>query len=142
MQKPRITDEHPWIRYAITAAAGLAIVVVGCLIKGVFKEMDAALRVRYLSDAFLTAGVMLAGFGLLSFLKKEGAFDGLFFSFHTAFAAFGRRNSEKAENKGKTYYDYKQKVKAKRKTAWHMVIVGGGYLIVAIALTIVHTAAF
>ncbi len=42
----------------------------------------------------------------------------------------------------RTYFGYKQKVKAKRKVAWHLVIVGGGFLLIAIVLTIVHSTAF
>ena len=42
----------------------------------------------------------------------------------------------------RTYYDYKQSVKAKRKVAWHLIIVGGVFLLAAIVLTIVFLKAF
>ena len=145
MRKPRITDEHPWLRYVIAAAAGLLIALSICLFKGVFQQTDAGLVVRYLSDAFLIPGVLLTGIGLLSFLKKEGTYDGLGYTFYSMRTAFSRRYYDEASpetREGRTYFDYKQRVKAKRKVAWHLVIVGGAFLRIAIALTIVHTAAF
>ena len=51
---------------------------------------------------------------------------------------FGRRTVDaNGEPEAKTYYDYKQKVKAKRKIAWHLIYVGAGFLFVAILLTVV-----
>ena len=59
MRRPRITDDHPWLRYVYTTVAGLLITFSICLWKGVFRETDTALIVRYLSDAFLIPGVLL-----------------------------------------------------------------------------------
>ena len=143
MRRLRITDDHPWLRYVIAAATGLLISLGVCFFKGVFQETDPALIVRYLSDAFLVPGVLLTGIGLLSFLNKEGTYDGLFYSFYSMRAAFARRHDDEArKDMARTYYDYKQKVKAKRKVAWHLVIVGSGFLLIAIVLTIVFVKAF
>ena len=145
MRKLRITDDRPWLRYVFDAVAGLLIAFSICLMKGVFRETDAALIVRYLSDAFLIPGVLLTGVGLLSFLKKKGTYDGLGYTFHTMRMTFARRNYLEPIEEGsedRTYFGYKQKVKEKRKVAWHLVIVGGGFLLIAIALAIVHSKAF
>ncbi len=145
MRKLRITDDHPWLRYVFTAAAGLLITFSICLLKGVFRETDSALIVRYLSDAFLIPGVLLAGIGLLSYIKKEGVYDGLGYTFHTMKRAFTMRRYMDPIEEGsedRTYFGYKQQVKAKRKVAWHLIIVGGGFLLIAIALTIIFSAAF
>ena len=83
MRRPRITDDHPWLRYVYTTVAGLLITFSICLWKGVFRETDTALIVRYLSDAFLIPGVLLTGVGLLSFIRKQGAYDGLGYTFTT-----------------------------------------------------------
>ena len=145
MRRLRITDDHPWLRYVFAAAAGLLITFSICLLKGVFQETDRALIVRYLSDAFLIPGVLLTGIGLLSYIKKEGVYDGLGYTFHTMKRAFiMRRYMDPIEegSEDRTYFGYKERVKAKRKVAWHLIIVGGGFLLIAIALTIIFSAAF
>ena len=143
MRRLRITDEHPWLRYVLAIVVGLLLALTVCFAKGVFRETDPALIVRYLSDAFLVPGVLLTGIGLLSFLKKEGTYDGLTYSFHSMRASFARRYDDEArKDMARTYYDYKQNVKGKRKVAWHLIIVGSGFLLIAIVLTIVFTKAF
>lgn len=143
MRRLRITDEHPWMRYVLAIVVGLLLALTVCFAKGVFQETAPALIVRYLSDAFLAPGVLLTGIGFLSFLKKEGTYDGLFYSFHSMRASFARRYDDEArKDMARTYYDYKQNVKGKRKVAWHLIIVGSGFLLIAIVLTIVFTKAF
>ena len=140
-----ITDDRPWLRYVITAAVGLLITLGICLLKGVFRETDGASIVRYLSDAFLIPGVLFTGIGLLSFLKKEGTYDGLGYTFHTKKRTFTmRRYMDPIEegSEGRTYFDYKQQMKAKRKVSWHLIVVGVGFLLVAVALAVVHSKAF
>lgn len=142
MRRPRITDDHPWLRYVYTTVAGLLITFSICLMKGVFRETDTALIVRYLSDAFLIPGVLLTGVGLLSFIRKQGAYDGLGYTFDTMKRTFTMRRYMDPIEEGsedRTYFGYKQKVKAKRKVAWHLIIVGCGFLLTAIALAIVHS---
>ena len=145
MRKLRITDDHPWLRYVFAAAAGLLITLSICLLKGVFQETDPALIVRYLSDAFLIPGVLLTGIGLLSFLKKEGAYDGLGYTFTTMKRTFTMRRYMDPIEEGsedRTYFGYKENAKAKRKVSWHLIIVGGVFLLASIAFTIVFSAAF
>ena len=116
MRRLRITDDHPWLRYALAIAVGLLLALTVCFARDIFHETDVALIVRYLSDAFLVPGVLLTGIGLLSFLKKEGTYDGLTYSFHSMRMASARRFSDEAhDDMARTYYDYKQSVKAKRK---------------------------
>ena len=74
MRKLRVFDDHPWLRYVLAVIVGLLMALSVCLYKGVFRETDPALIVRYLSDACLAPGVLLTGIGLLSFLKKEGTY--------------------------------------------------------------------
>ena len=145
MRRLRITDDHPWLRYVFAAVAGLLIAFSICLFKGVFRETDPALIVRYLSDAFLIPGVLLMGIGLLSLLNKEGTYDGLGYTFHTMRKTFAMRNYREPIEEGsedRTYFGYKQKVKEKRKVAWHLLVVGCGFLLIAIALAVVHSKAF
>ena len=143
MRRLRITDDHPWLRYVLAIAVGLLLALTVCFARAIVHETDVALSVRYLGDAFLVPGVLLTGIGLLSFLKKEGTYDGLTYSFHSMRMASARRFSDEAhDDMARTYYDYKQSVKAKRKVAWHLIIVGGVFLLAAIVLTIVFLKAF
>ena len=57
-------------------------------------------------------------------------------------ASARRISDEVHDDMARTYYDYKQNVKAKRKVAWHLIIVGGSFLLIAIVLTVVFTKAF
>ena len=103
---------------------------------------EEANTVRYLSDAFLIPGVLLTGVGLLSFIRKQGAYDGLGYTFDTMKRTFTMRRYMDPIEEGsedRTYFGYKQKVKEKRKVAWHLIIVGCGFLLTAIALAIVHS---
>ena len=141
MRRLRLTDDHPWLRYVFAAAAGLLISLSICLMRGVFRETDTGRILRCLSDAFLLPGVLLTGVGLLSLLKKEGAYDGLGYTFTTMKRTFTMRRYMDPIEEGsedRTYFGYKQQVKAKRKVAWHLIVVGGGFLLRAIALTAVH----
>ena len=144
MQKQRISDERPWLKVVGAVAVGFLICISVCLLKKLFQQTDTVEIIRILSDAFLLAGVVELGAGLLSWLKKDGTYDGLGYSFHTLRMSFVRRRMSEKDRKaeGRTYYDYKQNVKAKRKVAWHLIIVGGGFLLIAIILTVVFTKAF
>ena len=139
MRRLRQTDDYPWLKYLGAVVFGLLICIVVCLLRKIFEQTDTAQIIRILSDAFLLAGVLELGTGLLSWLRKDGTFDGLGYSFHAMrMTLFGRRTVDaNGEPEAKTYYDYKQKVKAKRKIAWHLIFVGAGFLFVAILLTVV-----
>lgn len=141
MLRRRITDERPWLKIVSAIVVGLLISFTVCLLKKIFQQTDAAMIIRILSDAFLLAGVLELGLGLLSWLRKKGTFDGLGYSFHTMrMTLFRRKNDKASANDARTYYDYKQKVDAKRTIAWHLIFSGSGFLTVAILLTVLFVA--
>ncbi|MBO4848942.1 MAG: DUF3899 domain-containing protein [Clostridia bacterium] len=125
-----------WIKYVSTAAAGVAIALIYCFAKGAFKAEDAADRLRMICDAFTIPGILLLCVGLLTAVNKGGAFDGLAYSFKSMRRV--RRNFRADDGTPKSYYDYKESVKGKRKVAAHLIFVGLGFLAVAIALMIAH----
>ena len=131
------TTKGVLIKYIITAAAGLAVAVVYSLIKGLFSAEDIVSAFRILSDAFTLPGILLLCFGLLTFINKEGMFDGLAYSFKSMRRV--RRNFRADDKTPKTYYDYKQSVKSKRHVAWHLLFVGAGYLLLAIVFIVLHS---
>lgn len=134
----RESKELPvWVRYAETVAFGIAVTVLYCIVKGLFKTEGAAEKLRILCDGFTIPGALLLCFGLLSFLNKEGTFDGLGYSFRSMRRVWQNYRHDEG-NVPKTYYDYKQQVGAKRKVRVHMILVGIGFLVVAIVLAIVQ----
>ena len=54
-------------KYIITAAAGLAFVVLFILGKGIFNQTTPSAVFHILCDAFFVPGVCITGFGLLVF---------------------------------------------------------------------------
>ena len=124
-----------WVKYVAAAVVGLTIALVICILKGIFKTTDPAKIFRILSDAFAVPGILLTCFGLLSYVTKEGTFDGIAYSFKTMRKV--RRNITDDGKTPKTYYDYQQSAKTKRKVAWHLVIVGLGYIAIAIIFIII-----
>lgn len=145
MRKLRITDDHPWLRYVFAAVFGLLIALSICLYRGVFTETDPALILRWLSDAFLIPGVLMTGIGLLSFLKKEGTYDGLGYTFHSMKRIFSMRRymdpiEEGSKAEDRTYFGYKENVREKRRVSWHLIIVGGGFLLISVVVTILYSS--
>lgn len=133
MQKER-SNKSTFVKYAATIAIGLVLALLYCILKGLFKASDKGQILRILCDAFTIPGILLACFGLLTLVIKEGSLDGITYSFSAM-----RRVRRGYANDGKTsksYYDYKQAAKGKRKVAWHLIIVGLGFIAVAIALVI------
>lgn len=133
---PERETKITWIKYVATVVVGAVIALLVCILKGLFKTTDQATILRILSDAFTVAGILLFGFGMLSLVAKEGVFDGISYSFRTMRKI--RRNYVDDEKSPKSYYEYKEAAKKKRKIAWHLVIVGLGYIAVAIVFIILH----
>ncbi len=136
MQEENSRTEKRLLKYLITAAVGLIVVFAVCWLKGVFQAEEARTVVRIVCDAFTFVGLLLVCFGFLTVLNKAGAFDGLAYSMKSLVRVF--RNYRGDDESSKSYYDYKKAASEKRKRAWHLVIVGAGFLVVAIILVIVH----
>lgn len=130
--KERVTAPA-WAKYLAAVVTGLVIGLIVCLLRGIFRASGWPDICRILCDATFVPGILLFGIGMLSFITKEGFFDGLGFSFRTM--RRHRRNITD-ENAPKTYYDYKESVKGKRKVAWHFVIVGLGYVAIAVVFAL------
>lgn len=132
-------NKTPWVKYLITAVSGLAGAFIICWVRGIFHATEAKEIVRILCDALTFVAVALIGIGFLTVLNKAGAFDGLGYSFQSMKRVWQNYRHDD-ENTPKTYFDYKQAVSKKRTRKWYLVIVGVGYLIVAVVLIFVHGA--
>lgn len=128
------------LNYVATSAVALVMVFIVCLAKSIFSYDESEMIMRILCDAFFVPGIVLFCFGLLTVFNSVGTFDGLAFSFKAM--ARVAKNYRNDESQPKTYYDYKESVKGKRKVAWHLLIVGGIVAAIGIILTIIHSHMF
>ncbi len=132
------SKKHTLVKYVATVVVGLVIALLFCILKGLFKTEDKGTVLRILCDAFTVPGILLTCVGLLTLVIKEGALDGITYSFSSMRRV--RRGYVSDEKTPKTYYDYKEAAKGKRKIAWHLIIVGLGFIAVAIALVIIRNS--
>ena len=123
-----------WLPYVITGAVlSVATVLVGWL-RGGFVATATDDIVQAWCDAFSIVGVLALCFGLLVIVSNGGAFDMLTYSLKTLFRSFKR---DPLDRKYGGYYEYTQARRAKKRSFWYFVIVGGAFLLVGIVLLIV-----
>lgn len=131
------SNKRSWIKYLITAVIGLIIAFLVCLLKGMFQMTEAKEIVRVISDGVTLVGLIMTCVGFLTVLNKAGAFDGLAYSLKYTVRVW--RNYRENDKTPKSYYDYKKAAYEKRKRHWYLLIVGAGYLLVAVVLIIVYS---
>ena len=98
--------------------------------------------VHRLCNGFFVAGMMLGGAGVILHCASKGAFDLFGYSaregLNLIMPIFGS-NPLTAEGKRESYYEYcTRKREEPRKPIGHLLIVGGGYLLISGILLIVH----
>ena len=128
----------------VTVAVGLAIAAVYALSRDLFSQEDTATVLRYLSDAFVIPGVLLVGVAGLTFVKRQGIFDGLTFGFRYAFNAILPMfwlNADERRGKLANYGDYCLAKREKERNApshiARYLTVGGAFLAIGIVLALV-----
>ena len=99
--------------------------------------------VHRLCNGCFVAGMMMAGAGGILYCASKGAFDLFGYSaregLNLIMPIFGS-NPLTAEGKRESYYDYcVRKREEPKKPIGHLLIVGGGYLLISGILLIVHT---
>ena len=107
----------------------MVIALVVCITRGIFNQTEASQVLKILCDAFFIPGVILTGLGLLSIATEDGTFDGLQYSFKQMRNV--RANYRRDASTPKSYYEYKESVKKKRKIKWHSIFVGLAFLAVS-----------
>jgi len=122
-----------FLPYLICIAIGAAVSLVIILAYQIWN-MKTVEQIRLLGDAFLVAGVLLAGVGLLVFASNGGVFDMLTYAVIRFFDLF-RKNVKNP--KYKDYYEYREAKKGRRKKMAFMLIVGLGYVAIAVIFGII-----
>ena len=122
----------------VSAACGMMIVVFVF-----YASAEQGFTVIHrLCNGFFVAGGMLGGAGLILYCANKGAFN--LFGYGGSYALnlimpFITRNPWNGDRDRETYYDYcVRKSEEPHKPVGHLLIVGGGYLIISAILLIVH----
>ena len=116
-------------KYLITFAVGAVFTVIMLVIFGTFGKTAPAAVFQDLADSFFVSGFVLFGAGMLVFLTNGGAFDALGFGFVKLIDSF-RKNVR--NTKYQTYYDYANEKKSEQRSFLHIVLVGIGFIAVAV----------
>ena len=122
------------LKYLIPVLICCTVVMVILASRGSFVKTGKAL-IRDLCDAFTVPGTLMFCFGLLVLATNGGTFDMLAFGVRKLFELF-RKDLTKV--KYRTFYDYRQAQKEKKRTFIHFIIVGSAFLLVAIVFLIIY----
>ena len=108
-------------RYLITTGVGMLIVLLIVLMKNGFTETDVEIAMQIWCDAFFVSGVFLTCGGLIVVASNGGVFDMLGYAVSLLWYTF---KSSKVERKYKTFYDYREARKDRKRSVSYVLIVG------------------
>lgn len=122
------------LSYAIPSLMCAAVAVAILAAKGSFLKTGQSLM-GDLCDAFFVPGVITAGVGALIFATNGGAFDMLAFGIKKLFDLF-KRDLTKVQYR--TFYDYRQAQKEKKRSFASLLIVGSAFVVIATVFLIIY----
>ncbi len=122
-------------RYIITSCVGLLIVVLIGWARGGFAEENAQVLAQIWCDAFFASGAFLVCGGLIVVASNGGVFDMLGYAVTLLWYTF---KSSKVERKYKTFYDYRESRKDKKRSVSFVLVVGLVLVAVAVVLLFVY----
>ena len=122
-------------RYLITAGVGLLIVLLVVLMKNGFEEQDVEIAMQIWCDAFFVSGVFLTCGGLIVVASNGGVFDMLGYAVSLLWYTF---KSSKVERKYKTFYDYREARKDRKRSVSYVLIVGLALLAISVVFLILY----
>lgn len=122
-------------RYLITAGVGLLIALLVVLMKNGFEEQDVEIAMQIWCDAFFVSGVFLTCGGLIVVASNGGVFDMLGYAVSLLWYTF---KSSKVERKYKTFYDYREARKDRKRSVSYVLIVGLAFIAVSVVFLILY----
>lgn len=133
MSNRESSSKSGFLRWGITFAVGLVIVVAFAFYRGVLNVEGAARVWRILCDGCFFAAVLLIGVGLMTLVSAEGTFDIVSYGMMRLNSVL-RKEDKKGkrlpggeageENDHPSFYDYKMAKRGTRSTHWYLVFVG------------------
>lgn len=120
------------LSYGTAGMVGSLIVLGIGLSKDLFSQTQLAETYRILCDGCFTAGVLLAGIGLMIGISNEGTFDILNYGMRSFFGLF----SPAARNRKPygSFQAYRQQRAERRSPFGFLVVMGSLFLIAAVVL--------
>lgn len=122
-------------RYLITTGVGMLIVLLIVLMKNGFTETDVEIAMQIWCDAFFVSGVFLTCGGLIVVASNGGVFDMLGYAVSLLWYTF---KSSKVERKYKTFYDYREARKDRKRSVSYVLIVGLVLLAISVVFLILY----
>ena len=122
-------------RYLITTGVGMLIVLLIVLMKNGFTETDVEIAMQIWCDAFFVSGVFLTCGGLIVVASNGGVFDMLGYAVSLLWYTF---KSSKVERKYKTFYDYREARKDRKRSVSYVLIVGVVLLAISVVFLILY----
>jgi len=116
------------LQYVAGTIIAIVMIITGMFTQGLFEETSLKEVYGCLSDCFLFPAVLIGGFGALSWIAGEGAFDMISYGFSFVFNIFLH-----PKDKQEKFYDYKLR-KAEERKPWlkHWLVIG----LVCLALSV------
>ena len=121
-----VRERTPLRDWLIIAAIGAVISLLVMWGRGAFSAQTAQETMRYISDGFFVAGVVLAGMAGLAYCGNEGTFDMLFFGIKQLVRSFTVRDMTQRKE---SFYDYRKKKQAAKKPVLYILITGGCFIL-------------
>ena len=122
-------------RYLITTGVGMLIVLLVVLMKNGFTETDVEIAMQIWCDAFFVSGVFLTCGGLIVVASNGGVFDMLGYAVSLLWYTF---KSSKVGRKYKTFYDYREARKDRKRSVSYVLIVGLALLAISVVFLILY----
>ncbi len=126
-----------WLKYVIAALLGAACICAILFGKGYFGLETTQERLRLLSDAFLIPGLLLLLAGCFVWIMRQGTFSGMGYTVRKIWNSLHSQSYQ--ENHKESYAEYRERKSAKKTPFLFLILVGGLYLLPAVALTVAYT---
>lgn len=120
--------------YVIAAAFCAVVAVLYMIVTDVFHQADVSVFYKEMSNAFFLPGFLMALFGGLVFCTNQGALDMLAFGFIKLFDLF----KKPSQVKYRTYYDYKESKKGKKRPVASLLIVGLVFIVLSVPFWVMY----
>lgn len=124
-----------FLQYAITAIFGIVIAVLVLVSKETFSQTATDVIYKDLCDAFFVPGIMIAGFGLLTFASNGGSFDIIRYGLIKLFDLFKR---DLTKVKYRSFYEYRKAQQENKRSFAFLLIVGCVFIVAAVVFLILY----
>ncbi len=124
------------IKYSVSSVIGLIFVLTYVILNRIFTAPTAKDVFKILTDGFFIPGVLFLGVGGISYVTREGAFDGIGYAFSSIFVT--KNWSSRRFKDRETYAQYKERKAGKRTVLAFLLHVGGIMFILSMVCLLIY----